>query len=162
MVRASQPALRFRLWDVELALFLDQFRQYPATRFRMDKRDAPTVRPGAGHRIDQAYARRLQTFQSRIEIRHRVRDMMHPLAALDQIARDRTFRICWSNQFDPARAGAKRGNFNRLLGQHEALTVRKSKRLVTRQRLVEVGHDNCHVMQSGILERGISFVASTH
>ena len=93
--------------------------------------------------------------QGRDEIRHGVRDMMHPLAALGQVTRDRTVRVGWSNQFDPARPGAKRGYLNRLLGQHEPLTAGKSKRSVTRQRLVEVGHDHRDMVQPGIARAAI-------
>lgn len=128
----------------------------------MDEGDAPTVRPGTRHGIDQANACRLQTFQGRSEVRHSVRDMMHPLATLGQKTRYRTVRVCWSNQFDPARPGAKRRNLNRLLGQREPLASRKSKCLVTRQRLIEVGHDHRDMVQSGIVEAGWSCVRTSH
>ena len=101
-------------------------------------------------------------FRAAIEIRHGIRDMMHPLATLGQKTRDRTFRIGWSNQFDPARPGAKRGHLNRLLGQHKPLTAGKSKRSVTRQRLVEVGHDHRDMMQPGIFEPGFSNPVGTN
>jgi hypothetical protein len=128
----------------------------------MNKSDAPAVRPDTRRRIDQANARRLQLIQGSSEIRHGVRDMMHPLATLGQKTRDRTFRIGWSNEFDPTRPGAKRGHLNRLLGQHKPLTAGKSKRSVTRQRLVEVGHDHRDMVQSGTVEAGCSCVRTSH
>ena len=101
-----EPALCCRLRDVYLALFLDELCQNSTARFRMDKSDAPTVRPGTRHGIDQANAGRLQTFQGRSEVRHGVRDMMHPLATLGQKTRVRTVRVGWPNELDPASPGA--------------------------------------------------------
>ena len=69
----------------------------------MDKSDAPTMRPDARLRIDQANARRPQIIQGRNEVRHGVRDMMHSLAPLGQVTSDRTVRVRWSNEFNPAR-----------------------------------------------------------
>ncbi len=120
------------------------------------------MRPGARHGIDPVNARRLQTFQGRYEIRHGIRDMMHPLATLGQVSGNRTFRVGWANQFDPAGPGAKRCDLNRLLGEHEPLTARKSKRSVTGQRLVEVGDDHRDMVQPGILEQGRSVVETIH
>ena len=128
----------------------------------MDKSDAPTVRPGTRLGIDQASARCLQAFQGRFQVWHRVRDMMHPLATLGQITRDRTVRVSWSNKFYPARPRAKRGNLNRLLGQHEPLTTRKTECPVAPQRLIEVGHDQRNMVQSGIVEAGYSYVRTGH
>jgi hypothetical protein len=116
----------------------------------MDKSDAPSVCPDARRRIDQADARRLQRIQSDSQIRHGVRDMMHSLAALGQIPRDRTVRVRRSNEFDPACSGAKRRDLDRLLAKHEPFASGKTKRSVTRQRLIEVGHDNRDMMQDGI------------
>jgi hypothetical protein len=144
------------------ALLLDKLCQHSTARFRMDKRDAPTVRPDARRRIDQANARRRQIIQSYFEIRHGVRDMMHPLATLGQVTGDRTIRVSWSNELNPARSGAKRRNLNRLLGKQEPFASGKSKRSVTRQRFVEVGHDDCDVVQLGILEPGRRFVQTSH
>ena len=128
----------------------------------MDKSDAPTVRSGTRYRIDQANAGRLQILQGSDEVRHGVRDMMHSFAALDQVACDRTIGVGWSNQFDPARPGAKRGDLNRLLGEQEPLTAGKSKRPVTRQCLVEVGHNHRDMVQPGIFEPGSSFIGASH
>ena len=90
------------------------------------------------------------SFRAGPEIRHGVRDMMHSLAALGQVTRDRTVRVHWSNQFDPACPGAKRRYLDRLLGKHEPLAAGKSKRSVTRQCLIEVGHDNRDMVQHRI------------
>ena len=147
---------------MELALLLDKLGQHSTARFRMDKGDAPTVRPGTRHGIDQANAGRLQTFQGRSEVWHGVRDMMHSFATLGQKTRDRTVRVCWSNQFDPARPRAKRRNLNRLLGQLEPLATGKTKRSVALQRLIEVRHDHRNMVQSGILEAGCSCVRTSH
>ncbi len=91
-----------------------------------------------------------QTIQGRDEVRHGVRDMMHPLAPLGQVTRDRTVRVRWSNEFDPACPGAKRRDLNRLLGKHEPFASGKTKRSVARQCLVEVGYDHRDMMQRGI------------
>jgi hypothetical protein len=147
---------------MEPTLLLDKLGQHSTARFRMDKGDAPTVRPGTRLGIDQANAGRLQTFQGRFEVRHGVRDMMHPLATLGQKPRDRTIRVSRSNQFDPASPGAERGNLDRLLGQHEPLTTGKAKRLVAPQRLIEVGHDHRDMVQSGTVEAGCSCVRTSH
>jgi hypothetical protein len=116
----------------------------------MDKCDAPSVRADAGRRIDQADADRLQRVQSGSQIRHGVRDMMHSLAALRQVPRDRTVRVRWTNEFDPACSRAQRRNLDRLLGKYEPFASRKTKRSVTRQCLIEVGHDNRDMVQHGI------------
>jgi hypothetical protein len=147
---------------MEPALLLDKLGQHSTARVRMNKGDAPTVRPNTRHGIDQANSGRLQTFQGHCEVLHCVRDMMHPLATLGEKTGDRTVRVSWSNQFDPARAGAKRGHLNRLLGQHEPLTTGKTKSLVALQRLIEVGHDHRNMVQSGIVEAGRSCVGANH
>ena len=135
---------------MDQSLLLYKLREHPSARFRMDKSDAPAVRADARLRIDQADARRFQTFQGRFQIRHGVRDMMHPLTTFSQVTCDGTVRIYWSNQFDPACSGAKRRNLNRLLGEHEPFASGKTQRSVTRQRLVEVSYDNRNVVQHGI------------
>ena len=81
------------------------------------------MRPDARRYIDQTNARRLQTIQGSYQIRHGVRDMMHALATLGQVTRDRTVRVRLSNQFDPASSGAKRCYLNRLLGRLAMLPV---------------------------------------
>jgi len=116
----------------------------------MDKSDSPTVRPDARRGVDQANTRRLQIIQGRYQIRHGVRDMMHSLATLSQVSRDRAVGIGWSNKFDPAGSGAKRRDLNRLLGKHEPFASGKTKRSVARQRIVEVSHDNRDMVQFGI------------
>jgi hypothetical protein len=106
----------------------------------MDERNAPTMRPDARRRVDQANTRRFQIVQGRYQIRDGVRDMMHSLATLGQVTGDRTVRVRWSNQFDPASSGEKRCHLDRLLGEYEPIASGETKRLVTRQRLIEVGH----------------------
>src|SRR5215207_966358 len=76
--RATQSRTCGSFWDMEPALLLDKLGQHSTARFRMDKSDAPTVRPGTRLGIDQANAGRLQTFQGRFDVRHGVRDMVHP------------------------------------------------------------------------------------
>jgi len=132
------------------SLLLDKLCQHPGARFGMDKRDAPTVRADARRRIDQANTRRRQLIQAGPEIRHGVRNMMHSLAALGQITRDRTVRVRWSNELDPACPRAKRRYLDRLFGKHEPFTAGKPKQSVTHKCLIEVGHDNRNMMQHGI------------
>ena len=131
-------------------LLLDKLCQHPGARIGMDKCDAPTVRADARRRIDQANARRRQLIQAGPEIRHGVRNMMHSLAALSQITRDRTVLVRWSNELDPARPGAKRRYLDRLFGKHEPFTAGKPKHSVTRKCLIEIGHDNRDMVQHGI------------
>ena len=88
--------------------------------------------------------------------------MMHSLATLSQVTRDRTVRVCWSNEFDPACSGAKCRNLHCLLGKHEPFASGKSKRSVTRQRLVEVGHDDRDVVQFGIDVPRFSEIGTDH
>jgi hypothetical protein len=138
------------LWGMEQVLLLDQLGQHPCARFRVDKRNPPTMRADARRHIDQANARRFQISQSCYQIRDGVRDMMHSLATLGQVARDRTVRVRWSNQFDPACSGVKRRHLNRLLGEVEPFASGKTKRLIARQRLIEVGYDNRDMVQHGV------------
>src|SRR3712207_2387239 len=94
-----------RRWDAKPALLFDKLGQHPAARFGMDKGDAPTMRPDARRRIYQANPGRLQLMQGGDEVRHGVRHMMHSLAPLGEITGDRTIRVRWPNQLDPARSG---------------------------------------------------------
>ena len=128
----------------------------------MDESDAPAVRADARRRIDQADARRLQRIQRGSQIRHGVRNMMHSLAALSQVPRDRTVRVRRSNQLDPARSGTKRGNLDRLLAKHEPFASGKTKRSVTRQCLIEVGYDNRYMVQHGIDVRRQGGIGTGH
>ena len=143
-------------------LLLDKLCQHPGARFRMDKSDAPAVRPDTRRRIDQANARRLQLIQGSSEIRHGVRDMMHSLATLGQVTRDRTVRVRWSNQFDPACSGVKRRHLNRLLGEYKSLASGETKRLIARQRLIEVGHDYGDMVQHGIDRQRHDGIGTAH
>ena len=113
----------------------------------MDKRNAPTMRSDAGRRINQTNARRFQIVEGHFQICDGVCDMMHALAALGQVTRDRTVRVRWSNQLDPACSGVKRRDLNRLLGKYEPFASGKTKRLIARQRLIEVGYDNRDMVQ---------------
>ena len=75
---------------------------------------------------------------------------MHSLAALRQETCDRTIRVRWSNQLDPTRSRVKRHNLNRLLSKHEPFAIGKTKRLVARERLIKICHDNRDMVQHRI------------
>ena len=66
------------------------------------------------------------------------------------------------NQLNPTRTRAKGDNLDCLLKQDESLAVDKSKSVVARQRLFQVGHDDRDVMQLGISKMRGDLIQSSH
>ena len=86
----------------------------------MDEGDAPAVGACSRRGVDQANPRRGEPRQGGLQIGDRNGDVMHPFAALGQVACDRAVRVRRLDELDPATPGAERRYLDGLIGPYPA------------------------------------------
>jgi hypothetical protein len=79
--------------------------------------------------------------------------MMHSFPPLGQKTGDRTIRIGWTDEFDPAGSGTERYDFDGLLLQQKTFAASEPQASVAFGREIEVGNHNRDVMQRRVGQR---------